>query len=229
MKLSSGILVAVEGVDGAGKHTQVSALRLEVEKLGYTVSEYSFPDYMGSSLGPTLKGMLAGKFGNANLIHPSISAPLFALERSEKCDRIRADLAAGKVVICDRYVYSNVAHQACRLPASERCEFQRWLEKVEFEILKLPRPHLTVLLDVDPQVASDRRRIRSQESGKDRPLDDYEKDEDSILRARTIYHSLASELQWVVVPTGTGGQLFDRGAITSEILHAVKRLLPSTK
>jgi dTMP kinase len=229
MNSSSGILIAVEGVDGAGKHTQVRSLHSDLEKLGHTVSEYSFPDYTGSLLGATLKEMLAGKFGNATLIHPSVSAPLFALERSEKCDRIRADLAGGKVVLCDRYVYSNVAHQACRLPASERGDFQRWLEKVEFEVLKLPKPHLTVLLDVDPQVASDRRRIRSRESGQERPLDDYEKDEDSILLARTIYHSLARELQWVVVPTGAGGKLFDRDVITSEILRAVKPLLPETK
>jgi dTMP kinase len=227
MNSTEGVLIAVEGVDGAGKHTQVRALRLELEKLGYAVSEYCFPDYTGSRLGATLKEMLAGRFGNATLIHPSLSAPLFALERAEKRDRMRADLAAGTVVLCDRYVYSNVAHQACRLPDVERGDFQRWLENLEFEILKLPRPHLTVLLDVDSQVASDRRRIRSQESGQERPLDDYEKDEGSISLARTIYLSLARELHWIVVPTGAEGELFERAAITREVLRNVKPRLPS--
>jgi dTMP kinase len=222
MNSTGGVLIAMEGVDGAGKNTQVRALRVELEKCGYEVAEYSFPDYAGSLLGVTLKRMLAGGFGNATLIHPTISAPLFALERAEKRECIRADLAAGKVVLCDRYVYSNVAHQACRLPEAERSAFKRWLEKVEFEILELPVPDLTVLLDVDSQVASDRRRIRSQESGQERPLDDYEKDENSISLARTIYHSLARELHWIVVPTGAGGLLFERDAITAEIVRKVK-------
>jgi dTMP kinase len=226
MDSNKGILIAVEGIDGAGKNTQVHALRHEMEILGYKVSEYSFPDYGGSVLGNTLKQMLAGNFGNATLIHPSISAPLFALERAEKCERIRADLSAGMVVLCDRYVYSNVAHQACRLPASEREDFQTWLEKVEFEILKLPVPDLTILLDADDHVASGRRRIRVQESAQERPLDDYEKDENSISLARTIYRSLASKLKWIVVPTGVGGKLFDRNAITVEILRNVEQQLP---
>jgi dTMP kinase len=224
---AKGLLIAVEGVDGAGKYTQVRALRLALEKLGYTVSEYSFPDYTGSRLGVTLKEMLSGRFGNATFIHPSLSAPLFALERAEKRERILADLASGKLVLCDRYVYSNVAHQACRLPDVERGEFQRWLETIEFEILGLPRPHLTVLLDVDNQVASDRRRIRSQESGQERPLDDYEKDEGSISLARTIYLSLARELQWIVVPTGAEGRSFEREAITLDVLRNIKPRLPS--
>lgn len=226
---SKGILVVVEGVDGAGKHTQVRALRLELEKLGYIVAEYSFPDYVGSQLGITLKQMLAGRFGNATLIHPSLSAPLFALERAEKRELILADLAAGKVVLCDRYVYSNVAHQACRLPDSERGDFKHWLENVEFELLGMPRPDLTVLLDVDNQVASDRRRRRSEESGQERPLDDYEKDEGSISLARNIYLSLARELCWIVVPTGIDGQLFERDVITREVLRNVKPRLSLAK
>lgn len=228
MNSAEGVLIAVEGVDGAGKHTQVRALRQELERLGYTVSEYSFPDYTGSGLGTTLKEMLAGRFGNATLIHPLLSAPLFALERAEKRELIRADLAAGKVVLCDRYVYSNIAHQACRLPEAERGGFQRLLEKVEFEILGMPRPHLTVLLDVDNQVASERRRVRAQEAGQERPLDDYEKEEGLISLARAIYLSLAREFHWIVVASGVQGPLFERDAITREVLRNVKPLLPST-
>lgn len=221
MSPMKGVLIAVEGVDGAGKNTQVQALRIELEKLGYMVSIYSFPDYKGSRLGITLKDMLAGRFGNATLIHPSLSAPLFALERAEKRDAIVADLAEGKVVLCDRYVYSNVAHQACRLFKEERSDFQNWLENVEFDLLQMPRPDITVLLDVDNQVASDRRRTRSAALGGERPLDDYERDEESISLARTIYLSLAHQFNWMVVPTGLGGQLFDRITITREILRNV--------
>lgn len=225
MKPKQGILIAIEGVDGSGKHTQVRSLRSELERSGLQVAEYSFPDYKGSLLGESLREMLAGKYGNATLIPPTLGASMFALERFEKCERIRADLDAGKVVICDRYVYSNVAHQACRLPVEERAGFQRWLEQLEFDILKLPRPDLTILLDIDDELGSSRRRARSQESNAARPLDDYEKDELSISKARLIYLSLAANLNWMVIPTGTKGRPLDRKVITDEILSRIQPVL----
>lgn len=221
-----GVLISIEGVDGAGKNTQAQALRQALENLGHGVSEYSFPDYTGSRLGATLKHMLAGGFGDATLIHPSISAPLFSLERSEKRDNILSDLENGKIVLCDRYVYSNVAHQACRLPENERGTFQHWLEEIEFEILRMPRAHITILLDADIQVASDRRRLRAQEADQSRPLDDYEKDEASIILARQIYLSLAHNLDWVIVPTSVEGRVLSREEITLAILRNVKPQLP---
>lgn len=222
----SGVLIAVEGIDGAGKHTQVRALRRELEQRGRPVSEYSFPDYHHSHLGGTIKEMLAGRFGDAIKIHPAFSAPLFALERAEKRDAIRQDLAAGFAVICDRYVYSNYAHQACRLPEGERQLFRVWLEKLEFGTLGLPRADVTVLLDVEDQVGANRRRARALELPVDRPIDNYEKDEVGISIARSIYLSLAVDLNWIVVPTMLNGKQLDREATTREIFARIRKLLP---
>ena len=223
---SPGVLIAIEGVDGAGKHTQVRALRRELERRGKPVSEYSFPDYHCSHLGVTIKEMLAGRFGDASKIHPALSAPLFALERAEKRAAIRQDLAAGLTVICDRYVYSNYAHQACRLPQGERQLFRIWLEKLEFGTLGLPQADVTVLLDVEDQVGANRRRARALELPFERPLDDYERDEVGISVARSIYLSLAADLNWIVVQTMLNGKQLDREATAREVFARIRTLIP---
>ena len=195
----NGFLLAVEGVDGTGKQTQVTALRASFESIGHSVTTYSFPDYENSFVGPTLKSMLGGSFGNATEIHPSLSATLFAVERAEKAKRIQNELASGALVICDRYVHSNVAHQACRLPPEQRSAFQAWVERLEFDLLGMPRPNATILLDVDESEAERRRIQRAEASRGIRPLDHYEQDVLGLATAREIYKELAKILGWIEI------------------------------
>lgn len=220
--ITSGFLIAVEGVDGAGKRTQVSGLQTAFEAMGLEVVTYSFPDYAHSFLGKTVQSMLMGEFGPATEIHPVLSATLFSVERSEKGKHIQSDLASGKLVICDRYVYSNVAHQACRLPVNERRTFQMWVEGLEFDILGLPRPSATILLDVLDDEAERRRTSRSIAAQGTRPLDQYEMDEVGLATARTIYQKLASDLQWIRIPAFGNSP----ATITQNLLLALIPLLP---
>lgn len=225
MSTSRGALLAIEGVDGAGKHTQAVALSSALQRLGFATSLYTFPDYSGSRLGSTLRHMLAGNFGNATSIHPMLSAPLFALERAEKKDKILSDLNSGVIVICDRYVYSNVAHQACRLPMEERANFCELLEYIEFNVLGLPRATATILLDIDDSASEERRRERAEKSNFNRPLDDYERDSDSLSSARSIYLELARRLQWTICPAFIDGEQVDRMKVTESLLKMVKPIL----
>lgn len=221
MNSSTGFLLAIEGVDGTGKRTQVTALQSIFENAGREVAVYGFPDYDHSFLGSTVRAMLMDKLGDAKAIHPTFSAALFALERSEKARQIRADLAAGKLVICDRYVYSNVAHQACRLPASEQLEFQKWVEHLEFETLGMPRADATVLLEVDEAEAERRRISRSEQAQGARPLDAYESDTAGLATARTIYSQLAQRLGWLNVEAFGGPP----EEITARVLRALSPVL----
>lgn len=227
MTRTQGLLVALEGVDGSGKHTQAVGLQARLQARGLQTALYTFPDYERSRLGPSLREMLAGAFGPAGAIHPRLSAPLFALERSEKRDAICADLDAGKVVLCDRYVYSNVAHQACRLPDEERPAFRRWLEEIEFDVLGMPRPDLTFLLDADDRLSAQRREQRAREAGDARPLDDYERDDGGIARARRIYLDLAEALRWAVVPVMEHGEQLDRETVTGRMFARMEPYLPA--
>lgn len=225
MRVQRGMLIAVEGVDGSGKNTQIQALKVALQELGYKVSTYSFPDYGYSELGPSIRKMLAGEFGNASQINPILSAPLFALERAEKRDLIIEDIGAGKIVLCDRYVYSNVAHQACRVSEPERKNFQLLIEKIEFNLLGLPKADMTILLDVDDATSGTRRKVRADLSQDARPLDDYEKDTVGLSLARSIYVSLAKDLEWIVIPAESNGKKFSPTEITYSILQKIKPLL----
>lgn len=223
MTAQPGFLLAVEGVDGSGKRTQVAALQAAFGSAGRKVTTYSFPDYERSMLGADVKRMLSGEFGNAISIHPKLSAALFALERSEKAKRIRDDISAGYLVICDRYVYSNIAHQEFRLAPSDRFEFRAWIERLEFDLLGMPRPNATVLLDIDDAEAQNRRLSRSESSQGARPLDHYEQDATGLTSARAIYQDLSRQLGWVVVKASGDKPT----AITERVLVALRDKLPT--
>jgi dTMP kinase len=222
MTAHPGFLLAVEGVDGSGKRTQVAALEAAFGLAGRKVTTYSFPDYENSALGPDVKSMLSGAFGNATSIHPKLSAALFALERSQKAKKIREDISMGCLVICDRYVYSNVAHQEFRLPSTDRPAFRAWVEHLEFDVLGMPRPDATVLLDIDDDQAQKRRLSRSEANQGARPLDHYEQDSAGLASARAIYQDLSQQLGWVTVSAFGGGP----SLITERLLGALSMKLP---
>jgi dTMP kinase len=140
-----GRLVVVEGIDGSGKRTQCNFLEKSLKEIGYRSKIYGFPDYAASAVGPVIRRMLSGEFGDSSRFDPRMIAPLFALDRFEKRDEIIKNLSAGYIVICDRYVYSNVAHQLSRVSESEREDLKEWIENLEFNILGLPKADLTVL------------------------------------------------------------------------------------
>lgn len=194
-----GWLVVLEGIDGSGKRTQCDLLMKSLEELGFRSKIYSFPNYNMSLVGPVIRMMLSGDFGDASKFDPRFVAPLFALDRLESRDEILRNLSDGWVVICDRYSYSNIAHQLIRTSHAGQASLREWIERLEFDLLKLPRADITILLDVDSQLAAARRSERSLQSMQSRPLDDYERDVEGIASAREIYLQLANDLSWNVV------------------------------
>ena len=101
-----GRLITVEGVEGAGKSTQVEGLRAWLAGRGVSVLATSEPD--GSSLGASLRRVL----GEVDRVSPLTEALLFAASRAEHVRQVlQPALAAGQVVLCDRYVDSTVAYQ----------------------------------------------------------------------------------------------------------------------
>lgn len=217
-------LIVIEGVDGSGKRTQCELLAKELQSLGCDVSSYCFPDYNHSVVGPWIRRMLAGEFGDSSRFQPQLIAPLFALDRAEKASAIMMDLAAGRIVICDRYVYSNVAHQASRLPLSAHDDFKLWVERLEFDVLALPKADLTILLDVEDDVSIERREIRAKDSKGQRPLDDYERDSAALKAARNIYLWLAKEESWDVISSSMHTSVQD---VHHSVMLSAARLMVS--
>ena len=143
-----GYLVAIEGIDGSGKGTQAKRLLERLKAEGQRATLLSFPRYDATFFGRAVGDFLNGAFGSLDQVHPFFSALLFAGDRFESRSLLADALAGNDVVVLDRYVASNVAHQAARLEGTARERLIAAIEYLEFELYRLPRPDLTVLLDL---------------------------------------------------------------------------------
>src|ERR1700733_7618376 len=142
-----GKLIALEGIDGSGKHTQLELLARALDAHGLQVMRISFPRYE-TFFGKLAGQYLNGDFGPLEAVDPHFSALIYAGDRFEAKGEIESALAAGKIVLADRYIGSNLAHQSERVPPDRRDEFLSWLKRLEYGIYALPVEDLVVYLRV---------------------------------------------------------------------------------
>ena len=184
------MLIAIEGVDGAGKRTLTNGLRTAFEADGRSVATLAFPRYGQSVHADVVAEALHGQHGDlATSVYAM--AMLFALDRAGAKDQIAELRSDHDVVILDRYVASNAAYSAARLHQDAAGEVVDWVRRLEFERLRLPHPDWQVLLDVSVELAGQRARHRAEhEAGRAR--DAYERDDDLQLRTGAVYAGLAA-------------------------------------
>jgi dTMP kinase len=148
--VTRGKLIALEGIDGSGKGTQLDLLASELDRRGLDTFRISFPRYE-SFYGKLVGRYLNGDFGSLDAVDPHLSALLYAGDRLEAKPEIEAALSAGKIVLADRYIGSNMAHQSARVPPEQREEFFAWLKRLEYGLYALPMEDLVVYLRVPVQ------------------------------------------------------------------------------
>jgi len=134
--MTRGKLIVIEGIDGAGKGTQAGLLAHALQQRGIAFVTFSFPRYE-SSFGRLIAQFLNGDFGPLAAVDPHFSALLYAGDRLEAKPDLEGALNSGRAVVLDRYVASNLAHQAARMPAERRGEFVGWLR----QLYDLEMPH----------------------------------------------------------------------------------------
>lgn len=206
------MILAVEGVDGAGKNTLTTRLVARLTAAGRSVATIAFPRYAAEPLGPAVRGLLAGDPGLAPLaVSPRATAMMFALDRANARPELDALTRAHDIVIIDRYVASNAAYGAARLPAAERAAFPAWIAELELRTLELPAPDLQVLLRIPVETAAADARARA-ETDRERALDTFESDGGLQERCARMYESLAALAwvsPWLVVDRSTGVETID--------------------
>lgn len=180
------VIIAIEGIDGAGKNTLVSAL---VEKLDATV--IGFPRYADSIHAQLAQRALYGQMGDLTDSAYAM-ATLFALDRYEALPQLRSFVHKPSVLLLDRYVASNAAYSAARTQDAAMVD---WVADLEFRQLGLPVPDLQVLLNTPPELAAQRATMREQQD-ENRVRDRYESDSRLQERTAAMYQSLA-EASWV--------------------------------
>lgn len=153
MPTQPGSFIVIEGTDGAGKTTQFNYLAEELANVGYEVATFKFPQY-GEPSSYFVREYLSGGYGTADQVGPYTASLFYALDRFAASEAIRKALAEGKVVLCDRYVGGNMAHQGTKFgSAEERRGFFIWLDNLEFEMLRIPRPDATLVLRVSTSIS----------------------------------------------------------------------------
>lgn len=191
------MFIVLEGLDGAGKSTQIRMLRQLLAERGVESEYVHFPRFDAPVYGELIARFLRGEFGGVNEVDPYLVALLFAGDRAAAGRRSRAWIAEGKAVVLDRYVYSNVGFQCAKLPAGERRDrLAQWILDLEFGYNDLPRPDLSLFLDVP--FAFTERKLTEVREGDDRDYlqgsrDIHEDALDLQRRVREVYLAAAAK------------------------------------
>lgn len=147
--MKKGKFFVIDGTDGSGKATQTKLLADGLEKSGHKVKTIDFPQYENNFFGKMVGRYLSGEFGNSSEVSPYLASILYAGDRFEEKEQIEKWLSKGFIVIADRYASSNQIHQGGKVSnPKKRKEFLAWLEELEYEIFKIPRPDVIIYLDM---------------------------------------------------------------------------------
>ena len=185
------MLTVLEGLDGAGKSTQVKKLRAYLESLCGNLEYIHFPRYDAPVYGDFISRFLRGDFGSNETVHPQLVALLFAEDRHGAAPQMKQVLNQGGNILLDRYVYSNIAYQCAKLPDAEQAAALReWIFQTEYVNFELPEPDLNIFLDVP--IAFVESKLKSHRGGADRDYlegaqDIHEADIEFQKRVREIY------------------------------------------
>jgi dTMP kinase len=221
-----GVLIAIEGIDGAGKGTQAARVAEAAAARGYSVASFSFPLYDGNPFSRAIADYLNGEFGGADDVHPELAGLLYAGDRFHAKPRLLAALAESDLVVCDRYVASNAAHQGAKLTGEARRRLLDWLDEVEYGEFGLPRPELVVLLDAPVALARELVGRKAARGYTTLEADIHEADPGHSGATRAVYLELARRDGWRVVETaGAEGAARGVDEIADEVWSAVEPLL----
>lgn len=226
-----GKFIVIEGIDGSGKRTQLDLLARALAHRGHDLSQVSFPNY-GGFFGKLVARFLNGEFGPLASVDPHFAALLYAGDRLESKPGIESTLAAGKILISDRYIASNLAHQGSRVPPAKRDEFLAWLRQLEYEIYGLPAEDLVIYLRVP--VAHAHRLVASKNARDytDKKHDIQESDLTHLEGASRVYDQLAQQPHWVRIECfdAARGGLRSPESIHNEIFASVEaRIAPALR
>ena len=220
-------LVVIEGVDSSGKQTQTENLFENVKSLGYKTEKIVFPNY-DSPTSSLVKMYLGGEFGsNPNDVNPYTASAFYAVDRVGSIKALWAEkLDCTEVVIADRYVTSNMVHQASKIDDEEEKEnFLNWVYDFEYNKLELPKPDLVIFLDMPVKYAMELMASRPNKITSESQKDIHESDETYLTKSYNNAVSVADKYGWHKVSCVESGKVRSIEDISREIFETVKTIL----
>ena len=226
-------LIVIDGLDGSGKATQSEILKSRLEADGYNVYKISFPNYYSKSSGP-IQMYLGGEIGdNVNELSPYGCSAFYAIDRFityiRELKKIFEDKSA--VVIADRYVSSNIIHQASKIEDDkERIEFYRWLYDLEYIKFGLPKEDILIYLDMP--VWKSQSLMSKRYDGEEDKKDLHESNKEylntcrkMVYKAAEYFHSIGDHWEMIDCLRNDGDSIREINDIADEIYKLVISIL----
>ncbi|MBK8624649.1 MAG: dTMP kinase [Saprospiraceae bacterium] len=184
----NGKIITIEGLDGAGKSTQIDLLVKRLSSSNIKHKFIHFPRLNMGVFGRLIAEYLRGEYGSLEIVHPKLVALLFAEDRKEHKDQLLKWLNEGYLIIMDRYVNSNIAFQCAKTNGdNEKLNLKNWILDFEFGTNQLPLPTSSFFLHVPFDIISNS--LISPRNGSDREYLNGKIDihEDSLGLQKKVY------------------------------------------
>ena len=226
--LDTGTFIVIEGTDGSGKGTQFDLLSRRLAEAGHDVVVFDFPQY-GQPSAYFVQEYLNGKYGTADEVGPYTGSLFYALDRYQAAPAIRAALDAGKIVLCNRFTGSNMAHQGTKFNhAEERRGYFIWLDNLEFQMLGILRPDRSFVLRVPAELAQELVDKKGERSYTDKKRDIHEADLEHLQKAVQVYDDMCSLFpkDFTRIDCVRSGKLLSIPQVHDLIWETVQPMLP---
>lgn len=211
-------IIVFEGTDGSGKQTQSTRLVKFLKESGKKVVLQSFPNYESPS-SALVKLYLNGDFGESvNCLNAYQTSTLFAVDRLYTMKKLLPKLSDDTILILDRYVESNMIHQASKIDDEKsRDEFLEWVYDFEFNVLQLPKPTKTIFLDMPLECSLKLKKERNiNKSGTEKDI--QELDENHLRKAYNSAKYVSKKYNWIEISCAEHGEIKSIEQIGNEIL-----------
>lgn len=229
MEKRHGKMIVIDGGDGSGKATQLKLLAEKLSAMGYQIEIIDFPQYGQKSAG-MVEEYLNGRYGTADEVGPYGASIFYAIDRYDASFKIREWLKEGKIVLSNRYVASNMAHQGGKIKNDiERQIYFKWLHELEYDIFCIPRPDINIILHVNAEVGQklvDKKGHRDYVGGEKRDI--HESDINHLKSAVDVYTEIAQTFDdFVMVECMKDGQIMSVEEIHGMILENSLKIINS--
>ena len=225
-----GKFIAIDGVDASGKQTHTELLEKYFTEKGVKVRRLSFPMYNSES-SALVKMYLGGQFGNnADDVDAYCASTFYAADRfaTYKSDWHADYVDENTLIIADRYVSSNMIHQASKLDdTAEKDKFLDWLSDFEYGLYKIPQPDVTIFLDMPPEYGRKLMENRNNKITDEKALDIHESDANHLSKSYSNAKYVADKFSWNTVSCVKNGEIRSIEDIQDEVRKICESVIKS--
>jgi dTMP kinase len=223
MLKNKGKLIVIDGTDGSGKTTQAKLLVENLKQQGKQAYHHKFPQY-DEFYGQLVAKFLRGELGTLSSINPYLASLPYALDRLSAKPKLTRLLKTYDYVILDRYMSSNIGHQASRFDdQNERNEFIDWLNQAEYKVNKIPKEDLVIFLHVPTAFSIKLRTQTTDKNYLNGKNDIIESDIQALHNTEQTYLYCASKYKhWKKIDCVKNDQLLSIEAIQQLIISALE-------